>query len=821
MASIEVLFLGGMVAAEPHRSQGKFVEMRKDIQFFFNAYENGAISMLTSRLHRVHLELQSHRHWLNCFVTRTQLCREPSLQPGHRSLTQHHGLPRTIRLITRQHNPGNHTGTASFATKKLKVGKLQSSWTEPSPVLSDLRQAVQAYLIKDVARLYHALPDKRTLSERDFRTIAQCLHHCLRVERRESLFNKRREDTDTLVAFAEELVKDVKGGNLAPNGKAHVHLLSFFKESGVRDAGIRFWQWLEARDDLFVNVDVYGAAIELLAVNGASLSEMEDLYQQALNRFPANFAAYHLSPEAIVPDRDEMTRVGGIPMTLLQGILTARLLHGDTRNAYLALDTALRLYPDQTPPRFFILFLEERPLLETYTIFTMACRGGIMIPQNQFRKLLSMMRSSSDLSSPARHALALRAMLSSLYMYIGCGGQVSQNAANELVVALTQLLRLKGVSNLEAEKKQKLVEGVVDVVRTALGVLARYGARPGISAFNAIITNLGGYGHSKQQVGVALSDAKSLGLEPTDVTMRSILTAAGTLNDKDFVMKAWKDLKQARLDAGQYPNATDFHVLVKMCRLTDQIDLARGEFEGLKDQIPSHSHDGIELGLDDDGFYQSDEDSESADFPSLLGEMEKVRSDLEIIEERTKGHPKVQDFRDQLLPMTLLSLASKSPLAEVNTRKLYDELTTEQRPSQASVEIHDAGSEGEISPEMMESSLLAEPTNELSEEPAISSTNLSFGTLRYENWKSINHLLERAESSDRTYHKVVDEAIAAGVVPPQRGLGLNFQDVEKLESHGLSDLARATQESNLEQHFGAEDINQGREHILRLRGRLA
>ena len=63
-------------------------------------------------------------------------------------------------------------------------------------------------------------------------------------------------------------------------------------------------------------------------------------------------------------------------------------------------------------------------------------------------------------------------------------------------------------------------------------LFARFGAKPGVSAFNSIITNIAGYGQAKHVIDIALRDAQSLALKPTVVTRRSILTTAGLLHDK-------------------------------------------------------------------------------------------------------------------------------------------------------------------------------------------------------------------------------------------------------------------------------------------------
>ncbi|KAK3691910.1 hypothetical protein LTR37_018341 [Vermiconidia calcicola] len=785
--------------------------------------------MLSSGLCRAQIELQSHRYWLKAFLSRTRPY-SPSHSTTFRSLVQDHGQRPAVRTA---HSP-RLTVAASSGTKRVKIRKHAPKHPQPQPSAPEipsklleqrnaLRQAVTDVRLKDVIKLYHSFEDKSILGKHDFRTVAQCVQHSFRSLQRNADQLQRREQVDELVAFAEELVRDVRKGVLVPNGQAHVHLIGFFKESGVRDAGVKFWNWLEAQDDTHVNVDVYGAAIELLAVTGIPLPALEELYQQALGRFPGNFAAYHLSPEAIVPNRDQATRLPGIPVSLLQGILTARLLHGDTRNAYLALDTALRLLPDQTPPRFFTLFLEERPMLEAYTVFAIACRGGMMIPSNIYRRYQSSLRATSDLSTPARHSLAVRAILSSLYMYTGVGGRVSQNMINELLISITQFLRLEGVASLEARKKQQLVTDLMDVIRSILAVFARYGARPGLSAFNSIINNLGGYGRSKQLIGIALSDAHALGLEVNEVTRRSVLTAAATLGDRDFVVKAWNALKQGRIEMSQNADATDWHCFVKAAHATDQIDFAKQEFEAMRDTLPPQVHAGLLSGIDIRELYDlPSESSESSDASLLTEEIKKIRADLSIIDESTKDTPRLQDFSGQSLPMTLFPLPSKVAIPEHETAKIYDELTTEQRPSQPTHGTSGLNAEHMLSsdtsyvPETTQPSPYGTP--EISE-PALTSTNMPFGTVRYENWKSVNWLLEQAEASDKAYHKTVDKAIAAGTVPPQRTLALSLEGVEKVESYGLSDTMRPDTKMKREKPFSDEELREAKEHILRLRGR--
>lgn len=757
--------------------------------------------MLSVSLRRAQCQLRAHKTWLDTFAARSQVAstqyRSPHLATEYQARwsTRRYAytVPKHIRKRQRQQN--ELEGQAQLHGKGPAERRL----------VDDLAQAITDVRIKDVIRIFDQITNYDRLARTASWRICQCLHEALRREKRTATSSFQREDLEDMVAFAETLVKHIKKGDLAPDCRAHLHLLAFYKESGVRDEGILFWRWLEMQDERYVNSDVYGAAIELLAVNGAPLTELEDMYQRALREFPGNFNEYHLSPNAIVPDREERTIIKGIPIVLLQSILTARLLRGASGDAYLALDTALRLYPTLTPGRFFHLFIEERPLAESYTVFAIACRAGILPHNESVRKLLTSIRTSSDLSSLDGHVVALRQMLSVAYMYVGAGGVVTSNLVSELVIAMTQILRVQGIAPMDSKHKKQVVDAVMDAIRKTLEIFARYGAKPGLSAFNSIIMNLAGFGQSKQIVGIALRDAQSLGLRPNNVTRRSILGAAGYIGDAEFVGKAWNDLEAAKAEDGQHPDTSDYHILVKAAKLGGAVDFAKEACKGMAGQLDETQRQGVY-----DRLYASDEamtatGSESAlDVSVALGPMIGLRADLAIIDERTQDRPAVQAFSEQALPITLLPIPDEQHLPEDELRIFYDELTTEQANAHAN--------------QQATSSPAAVSDQDRIASPAVSETNIPLGRLRYENWKVINYLLGLAEKHDRAYDEAVDEAIASGVAPPHKEKVLKIKAGIEVASAGLSDVRAGETTADTDEHLDVAQIRNAREKILSLRG---
>ncbi|KAK3047482.1 hypothetical protein LTR09_011111 [Extremus antarcticus] len=785
--------------------------------------------MLASGLQRTQLELHLHRRWLQAFLGTTTRSYATISKLRIRK-------DEPTKVAVSQSSRQKTSGRAFPSAKTLKFrrhGLTQNQWepTTQSPPEPDaatkallrqrehLREAVADLRIWDLIRLYDELKDKSIFNRHDFRLVAQCLHlSCRRATSRSSDPRQRREETDQLVAFGEKLVGDVKQGVVEPNGPAHVHLLGFFKEVGRRDPGIDFWTWLVSQDESFVTVDVYGAAIELLAVTGAPLAELEELYQQALVRFPGNFAAYHLAPDAFLSNRDQAVRLPGIPMSLLQGILTARLLHGDTRNAYLALDTALRLYPDQTPPRFFTLFLEERPLTEAYTVLAIACRAGIVVPVNVVKAFQSKLRETSDPFSTSRHSLAVRAQLSLLFMYGGAGGRLTQNMLTEFTISVTRFLRLAGVSSLETAQMQQLVKDITNIVRNAIAIFVRFGTAPGLSAFNSIINNVGGYGRSKEVIGIALADAQALGLKPNEVTHRSILTAAGMLGERDFVVDSWERLMYARHEAKQSADGTDWHTFVKAAHLADCVDLARREFEALKDSISVDQHPNILAALEQSGVQTSSaEKSNSLDVQAVFAELEKINNDLQMIDEQTKHRPGVQDFNSQQLPMTLLFYRTGIDIPETTAIELYDELSTEQAPTRQLEDGEESRTDASVSPPT--STPPVPDTFDRSAPHKSTQTNIPLGRLRFDNWKTMNWLLGQSAANDQAYLRLVDKAIAAGTVPPQRNANINIDDVDEVGSYGLSDVIEADERAASQHVVSENDLQDWRKTILALRGK--
>lgn len=623
---------------------------------------------------------------------------------------------------------------------------------------------------------YTAIRDTFELGGDDVAAIAHALNTALRQQKPE---RKEKRIPPQFNTLADVLVSDICIHKLPPSYKAHLHLLSYFREARQFDRGARFWQWLVAQDDTYVNPAVYGVAIELLAVQGSPAAETEDLFSRALQRFPGSFNEYHLSPAAVLPDRTQPVNITGIPMTLLQGIITARLLQGSSRDAYLALDTALRLYPTQVPSRFFTVFVEERPVIEAYKVFLMACRSGTTLGPDGLKLLLSKMRTVVA-NAPIANASVLRAMLTASYAYLASGGSVTTNHLTELVIGTTTLLQDKSLAQLNPEDLRPVTDQLLAAVKRLFDIWKMQGVSPGIAAFNSIISNIGGKGGRKDVITTCLADIQALGLQPNAVTRRSLLTAAGGIGDVELVKTAWIDLLSFRQSTDTALDLGDWQTLAKAARKIKCEDLVRQQLSSLADLVNPAVASRIHGLLNEKATTRDVGVSTSPITESAPQISNRLLEDVEDMQDRL-GKNLLPAFYLHPLALSLGASAAGGSAFDRELRSIYDEMTSGvTSPVVSQNEYHpDAQSDVDRS--------TADPLSESMKPPAMSSTGLPLDELRYQNWRSINDLLGEAERHDSEYILAIDRAIADGTAPPKRDLGSQAFD-KGLPSVGLSNL---------------------------------
>ncbi|KAF1963630.1 hypothetical protein CC80DRAFT_587999 [Byssothecium circinans] len=581
-----------------------------------------------------------------------------------------------------------------------------------------LRAACDSRDVKAIMDLYPSLAHLRVLEPKDVRRIAQALHFYAR--------NVLKITSKDIFPFAMQIVDDIMTKTLPPHPWAHVHLLGIFKQCKMYDQGYTFWQWLVDQDDSYVSPAVYGAAIELMAYGGKGLlSDLENIYVDALKRFPGTFAEYHLSPNAILPDRNQLIVMSDMPATLLQGILTARVLSGDWKNAYLALDAGLRLFPTQLPVRCFDMLLHERPLPEGYTALLVACRAGICPHPNVLSTLLKKVRAAMTLST-SLHArtILLRAMANAMYAFLEARGTLSTVHVSSFLNAFDSLLPEKAPGDTFKGEEATLRNTIVTTAHECLSTIMQAGMSPATNTFAALF-NLAGRLHVPDLLRVSLKDCETAGLYLAGIEVRTVLAAAGRLSDKALIEEYWTKLVSRAEESGDGLIANDWITFARACKRGGHVDYCREQIHKLDHTLSTSMKLNLTYELENEEAADASDKTFTYMKPDVFStEMEELKSQFKNIAAVVmSGQPlylKKTPFYMSLDP-------SRRPIGtDDDLRTIYNEMTTDPHQPPAPSNLPQ-GSEN--SP-----SLLPEST-----------TGIPLGELRYQNWVSVVQMMDQAQ----------------------------------------------------------------------------
>jgi hypothetical protein len=221
--------------------------------------------MLAIKLSRAQLELQAHRIWLRSF-----------------SLTKN----TTASFTTKTPRP-----PATFRRPKIAGIGRPATPTRKNANPTDAYLVTLQRQIDDASKDfdfdgamagYRAIEDKRLIIQPVLESFTQALSSWTRRELRLEKDRRDQETIERVQTVANELVQDHYKGTLGPCPSASSHLLEYFTVTEAWDTGSKYWKWLEAKDDEYVNTGTYAAAIDLLSAQDTKLEDLEALYQQAM-----------------------------------------------------------------------------------------------------------------------------------------------------------------------------------------------------------------------------------------------------------------------------------------------------------------------------------------------------------------------------------------------------------------------------------------------------------------------------------------------------------------------------------------------------------
>lgn len=595
--------------------------------------------------------------------------------------------------------------------------------SDVTPLLKELQMACDTRHVDHMMKLYPTLRDLGALERNNIRSIAQTLHTRIR--------NKSKQSD--LLPFVQQFIADLRSGAIEPHQFAFVHLLGIYKDCQRYAEGKELWQWLVQQDERYVSQAAYGAAIELMAYGGrSSLPELEELYAEGVKRFPGTFAEYHLSPDAIVHDRSQPTLTLGIPTLLLQGICTARLLARDWKKAYLALDTVLRLFPTQTPPRFFELFMIERPVAEAYTAFMIACRSGVPLGQGQVTALLTRLKTAMQPMSTFEHRIMiLRAVANALYAYQQAGGKLQSIHVGVFVHCFENLLPEQSVGEDYFGERAAIRNIIVITAHQILAGLLQAGFSAQIHPFEALISLAGRY-RVPDLLTTTLADIAKAQMDLGPIGTRSALTSAGLVRATALIEELWAGIVANASAEGSQIAFEDWITFTKACRRAGHIGYFNEQLSKLSHTTTSSVEEHLKLQMTFNEKRTRHESVEDMPLADATTEMERLKAQMKNVEAvLMSGSPldlATSPFHMHLNPST----TSLSSLAL--SRSVYDEMTTD--PHQP-------------------------PPANPSDKPK-STTGIPLDDLRFMNWLSVLEMMDTAEEFESRFQTAMNLAITSG-----------------------------------------------------------
>ncbi|MCJ1395189.1 hypothetical protein MMC18_008072 [Xylographa bjoerkii] len=591
---------------------------------------------------------------------------------------------------------------------------------------SDLQAVVEAY-----PKLLKA----KLLESEDTVEIFRLLHYGQRS-------NGKLMPLTAVAEHVKEAVDHYQHRRLPPDPNASLHLISYFKESNQYDDGIEFWHWIVRQDNDYLDLRTYGAALELLALYGQPLAYCEEVYSHGLRRFPESFNEYHLSPGAIVSQLDQPTMIPKTSMGLLQGIIKARLIHGDWRNAYLAMDTALRLHPTQMPSHIFRTILEERPINESYQIFCLICESGSQIKPYDVTWMLNDLVDGQKRGTGNNIDLDIAlATLHAIHIYSASGRLLSARHLNILLQCSLTLLPVGGPYDSTYRTESHM--DPVALVRQLFSIFISLNISPEISTYNTMIAAAGRLRHEGFLAWTvkALSDS---GIASNEITFECLLNAAARTTGAAQVESTW-----ASRDPTIALMPSSWAALARATSCAGNIDFLHDQMKihNVTDQKSTMRQVRVELA--------KNKPTDSSELPVIPTPDLHSRCESSVVMlsaalqafQRLLGHPDFGNLKKQ--PAVRQSMLSTDDVINEDwQKKLYKELSVD--PAVLATLEAEAPADSELLETIQYSGIVE------------SSTGFRFDELRYRNWKGINGLLEHAQIFESRLEQAVDKAIEEG-----------------------------------------------------------
>jgi hypothetical protein len=577
------------------------------------------------------------------------------------------------RVLTTIRVPYRHVRT--FGTQWTKHKKIRK--IKLSPIHQPDRSARNHVVVTDsdtAIRAYYGQPRPVPLS------YALDVIKSLKLTRNTSSGERRQA-----AKIVQRITDDFNNGELEYNLLLIDKLFLQLRALGQYDQAKEMWTKIKLSGQDHI-LGLYYPVLLMFADKKAhmELAWLEEMYEEALSHPDAGpFMAYHAVPNAILQDRNGTRTLTGISSQvplIMVAIARARMIHGSWRDAYLVLDSAVRL--SNKFPKFFCEAMLDidmnTPASESYRLALLSSQEGNAITPYKIDILLGELmkwqrKATYGLSTDDQLAEGIKPLISSLNLittHLDAGGQIEDGYLNKILLMLIRLVLPETLlykpknpewiryAHAVAECGFKLVDDLMPLIQ-----------KTSLSPYR-ILLDLSVHARHKQLFQTTLGKYFGQGGSPSEVAP-VLVKGAGSFGTPDSVKAAWQELKATRAQDDSPLSSDDYTALAQAVRshhTTEIKDFFRSELPVQEDATKLMTLVNKAIGA-----------HKSRDSPLDLEKARTVISDLfsEAAKRINTTKQKVTegpmlDYQTISMSLRLQPLASEQDLYEV-----YDELSVD------------------------------------------------------------------------------------------------------------------------------------------------
>jgi hypothetical protein len=704
----------------------------------------------------------------------------------------------------------------------------------PFALTQRVRHAMETGEFKEFIAAYRALPEGFTANRSLMAELANFLkHNSARVK-------AQPEDAPLLLAFARDLWEQMQTGRWMVDARLAVAILKTYILAGNLDAAVRLWEWLEAQPDSAVTANTYAAAMHLYSARGEPLSVQLELYEKALARFPGEYLSYHLSPGAVLSDREAEIK-SSIPYALLVQLSNAYIQAGSTRDGYLVLDTIYRLHPLMKNHSPVTIMAHWRPTSEIHTQVCLKARMDVSGPVFHADAVQSSMTDHIKVLPTKPYFAIMRYFLAAIYAQKINHNKSMGNVITTWIKCLKPMMYLAPLASATSSDRAECARALFSLVKKLMSSMEVRGESPRLSLFNAMLSSFAAFDDSGETLDyITNAIAKSEAGADRSVQL-SLVNIYGKQHKSERLKAAWSDMISNPKNTKEAPTWAQIRVLIIASNRAGCADFAREQLARYKGSYSEEHYSQLEGMFDHNPETDNVEHkpiSDDATLTEFMRGVDALSRDAGIMYNDMQKKAQDPTYKGLQFSTTIFPPEGALRLSDAEMRTLYDEFTTIPE-AQSSAPVSDSKPDAQMTDSQAESTGQSSKTDsQASTSPSTTSSPTpsphpsgpassvssrttvrskhTLGELRYQHWRDINYLLQLADRHDNLPGLPARSDDAASV--RQRLDAMNFDDFSRLEGLTLGAAAERMANPPVEAppRSGAE-LDEARAEIRRLR----